>query len=298
MTLHRRQLLASALVAPAWTAAVEEAQPLTLPGTEVHEIRDAAGRRRPLWIDAPSSPLDSAAALPLVVVTDAPYAFPLVRALRARVGQNGRNIEDFVLVGLAPPVGETSAGSRQRDYTPTVPRSRPGHYDGPTYGGAAEFLAFLREQALPFVAERHRIDPQRRVFLGHSYGALFGAFTLLTAPETFASYALGSPSLWFDDGVIFRMEAERARAHRELNARVLLACGSYEAVRPGPRYNRDTDLVRDMQRFRRALASRRYRGLTVEDRVIADEDHLTVAPAIATRGLLWALPGRGPYVGG
>lgn len=68
--------------------------------------------------------------------------------------------------------------------------------------------------------------------------------------------------------------------------------GEYEAVKPGsrnPRYNEAIDMVQDMRRFERLLKSRKYPGLRIESRVIADEDHLTVAPAIITRGLLWAL---------
>jgi predicted alpha/beta superfamily hydrolase len=298
MTASRRQWLAGAITVPAWAWGAEEATELTLPGTQVHQLADANGRLHRLWVDVPASLKSAAGLRPAVFVTDAPYAFPLVRALRGRVGQGGQNIEDFVLVGLAPPADEAPASARQRDYTPTVPRPRPGRYGGTLYGGAADHLAFLQTQVLPFVAERHRIDPARRVFVGHSYGALFGAYVLLRSPSVFASYVLGSPSLWFDDGVVFRIEADAARSRRDLPARVLLACGAYETVRPGARYNRETDLLRDMERFARTLKTHRYAGLSVDSRVVADEDHLTVAPAIATRGLLWALPGRGPYVSG
>ena len=40
----------------------------------------------------------------------------------------------------------------------------------------------------------------RKVLVGHSYGALFGFHVLFTRPEMFSGYVFGSPSLWFDDG--------------------------------------------------------------------------------------------------
>jgi hypothetical protein len=95
--------------------------------------------------------------------------------------------------------------------------------------------------------------------------------------------------------VTLRREADYAGKHQDLDARIRMYCGSFEAVSSAPRYNRHNDLVRDMQGFERTLKRRRYPSLAIDSGVIADEDHLTVAPAIATRGLLWALPGRGPY---
>ena len=47
-------------------------------------------------------------------------------------------------------------------------------------------------------------------------------------------------------------------------------------------------MVADVQAFVCARKSRDYPHLTVENQVIADEDHLTLSPALITRGLKWA----------
>jgi hypothetical protein len=49
-------------------------------------------------------------------------------------------------------------------------------------------------------------------------------------------------------------------------------------------------MLKDAREFEARLRSRRYPGLSVRMEVIHDEDHLTVFPAVATRGLMWALP--------
>lgn len=305
MNPDRRALLLGATLAPlaGTTRAAGEAtaSAFTFADSRVHEIPETdSGRPYQAWVDLPAGYADSEdRRYPVVYVADAPYAFPLLHSLRPRVGQGGRNIEDFVLVGLAPPRGELSANARMRDYTPSNPltrKPRPGEdYAGSLYGEARRYLGYVRRQLLPFVETTYRIDPARRVFLGHSYGSLFGLQALFEAPDTFRHYILGSPSLWFDDHVMLRRESDYASRHKDLDARVRMYCGSFEAVSPAPRYNRHNDLVRDMQRLERTLKRRGYPSLTIDSGVIADEDHLTVAPAIATRGLLWALPGRGPY---
>lgn len=300
--LNRRSLLAAAgfAAAPALAAPplLPDAKgPYALPSTAVHVLPDPVSQRPyEVWVDLPPSYESSSRPLPAVFVTDAPYAFPVLRALRARVGQKGRNIEDFVLVGLAGPQAEAPTAMRNRDYTPSEPRTRAG-YDAGAYGGGAAYLRYVADVAVPAVASRYRIDPKRRVILGHSYGALFASQVLLERPEVFSHYVLGSPSFWFDAKLMFEREAAYARTHRDLAARVFQYVGAYETVRPGPRFNRRHDLVADMHRFERVLRSRRYASLSIESHVIADEDHLTVAPTGATRGLLWALPGSGPYDG-
>lgn len=307
--LHRRQWLATALapmLMPSSFAAPllpEPSGPYALPNTFVHPLPDpVSGRRYEVWIDLPPGmPAASANTppRPAVFVTDAPYAFPLIRALRHRVGQRGQNLADFIVVGLAGPADESAVDMRSRDYTPTnpltKPNRRPNRFGAPRYGEGAAYLKYLADVAIPAVSDRYRIDPNRRVILGHSYGALLASQALFERPELFSHYILGSPSLWFDERVMLDREAEYAKTHKDLAANVLQYVGSYEKVAPGARFNKENDLVADALRFQAVLKKRRYRSLRIESHVLAGEDHLTVAPAGATLGLLWALPGRGPY---
>lgn len=301
--MQRRTILgcASLLAAPVARAA-ETLGPYVLPDTVRHEVGDpVSGRRYQLWIDLPKSYETARHRYPTVLTTDAPYAFPLLRSIRLRVGQSGRNLEDFILVGLAPPADEPSAEARSRDYTPTDPRIRAAvtdSYTGQNYGGAAQYLKYLETIALPYLDTEYRTDPSRRIYVGHSYGALFGAFSLLTRPTLFASHILGSPSFWFDRKVIFDIENQAARALQDIKARVLMYCGSYETIKPGPRYYKSEDLLGDMKAFSSRLVRRSYRSLRVETHVLPEEDHFTVFPALATRGLVKLLPGAGPYVSG
>ncbi|NYE64137.1 putative alpha/beta superfamily hydrolase [Duganella sp. 1224] len=104
-----RVLFAAALIAVA--AAASAAQ------QDVNPLRaQALARDYQVFVSLPTGYSESGPALPVVFVTDADYAFPLTRAIRAGVG-----IPPFILVGLSYAVGDTPEYSRRRDYTPTRP---------------------------------------------------------------------------------------------------------------------------------------------------------------------------------
>jgi predicted alpha/beta superfamily hydrolase len=231
---------------------------------------------------------------PVLFVADANYAFPLLRSITRRVGASGKGLEDFILVGLSYAKGDTPKQSRGRDYTPSA--GGPKDFEGPQrpdYGQAEAYRRFLAEEVLPLIGRTYRADMSRKTLAGHSYGALLGAHILLTEPTMFERYALSSPSLWFDHGLMFRREAEYAASHKDLPAKLLLSAGQFEALKRGdPRYNDDQDMVADMRRFERLLKSRRYPGLQIESQVFAGEDHLTVNPVSLTRALKWAFGPR------
>lgn len=275
-----------------------------LPNTFVHEIPSpTAGRTYELWVEVPEMCSGIGKPCPIVFVTDANYAFPLVRSIRNRLGARGQNIEDFLLVGLAYAIGDSAATSRNRDYTPTDPLvnadARSEDYSGDAYGGAAGYRDYIEQHVFPVIAQHYRADMARKVYVGHSYGGLFGAYVLLTKPQLFDFYILSSPSLWFDDKAVFKLEEAYAADHTDLAAKVALFTGEYEAVKPGkPRFNTRHDVLADAEAFTQILRERGYKNVVVTNEVIADEDHLSVFPAALSRGLVWALPGFGPYTGG
>ena len=66
------------------------------------------------------------------------------------------------------------------------------------FGQAAQHLAFIRNDVIPFVDTRYRTDPSKRSYFGYSLGGAFGAYTVMSQPDTFHYYVLGSPSVWQD----------------------------------------------------------------------------------------------------
>lgn len=281
--------------AQAGTVALEGA-PYVLEGTEVRTVRAKSLQRDyQIYVSLPRSYAKSGRSYPVVFVTDAPYAFPVTRAIGARASRNGRAIGEFILVGLSYANGDTAEYSRRRDYTPTatdtsdVVSDMPGRE--PKYGEAEAYRRFIADQVFPMVAKHYRADMNRKTFIGHSYGALLGLEMLLNDQPMFENYVLGSPSLWFNKRVMFERERVFALEHRDLKANVLFAAGSYETIKPGPQYNKEYDLLRDMRAYAGTLKSRNYPNLKIDHYIVRDEDVLTAPPAIITRGLRWAVPG-------
>ncbi len=296
-----RQLFSLILLLAAQCAALAAETPLpyALADTEVRDLRaNTLQRDYQLYVSLPKSYATGERSYPVVYVTDAPYAFPVTRAIAARVTGHSKQLPEFIVVGLSYAKGDTPEFSRRRDYTPSAHGVKEAISDmpgrAPAFGEAEAYRRFLAEQVLPYVAAHYRIDPHRKIFAGHSYGSLLGAHVLLSAPEMFDGYILGSPSLWYDQRLMFARERSFAASHKDLAARVYLGAGAFEGKAPkktphDPRYATDGDMVADTEEFARALGSHRYPNLHVRTDIIAGEDHLTVAPILMTHGLLWTL---------
>ncbi|MGJ9419267.1 alpha/beta hydrolase [Massilia sp. CMS3.1] len=250
--------LGCALLAAAGSASAQLPAPYLLDNTEVREVR-APGLTRDyqVFVALPDSYRDTGRRYPVVFVTDANYAFPIVRNISQRLTKHA-GMEETIVVGLSYAKGDTGVFSRRRDYTPTVPRKHD-----------------------------YRADMKRKFFVGHSYGSLLGLQILLTEPRMFEHYILGSPSLWYDVGVMFdRLEAYGER-RRDLPANVFFGIGSLERLAPGKKRSRaeqNADMVADLRDVDSALKAQRYPGLRTQIKVFADEDHASVFPLVVTHG--------------
>lgn len=104
-------------------------------------------------------------------------------------------------VGMVPPlivvsvpnvVDEHGENSRNRDLTPTVAAEQARS------GGAADFLAFLKTELIPYV-DAHYPSNHVRLIHGHSYGGLFLIYALLHDPNLFDGYLVLDPALRWDN---------------------------------------------------------------------------------------------------
>lgn len=264
--------------------------PYEMLGTQVWDVPDpVSGREYQVFVHLPPSyDQEAGRRYPVLYVTDADYAFPILRQISRRVNLDGPMIEEFILIGLSYSAGDSGTVSRNRDYTPTV--NGPSSASSMIHGRGPAYQAYLKSEVLPFVEGRFRADPARRVLLGHSYGGLLGAQILFTEPTLFQGYVLGSPSFWFDRRHMMEVEQAYARTHTDLPAEVFMYVGGYEGPGAGERYSTGADMVGDMRAMERALKSQDYSSLRVRSVVLEGEDHLTVAPVGFTRALMAVLP--------
>jgi len=147
-----------------------------------------------------------------------PDGFPILYLLDGNAAAGAltpallRTVPDLVVIGVGYETEEPFAvRERWLDYTPPpdpkIPEARPDP-TRPAYpvGGAPRFLDRLLGD-LRHAAERDLpIDPTRRGLWGHSLGGLLTLYALFTAPTAFRSFYPVSPSLWWGDGVMTRLE--------------------------------------------------------------------------------------------
>jgi predicted alpha/beta superfamily hydrolase len=292
-------LLATAASASSQTASPAAPSPFVLDNTEVRDIR-ATGLKRDyqVYVALPDSYRASTKNYPVVFVTDANYAFPIARNISQRLTKHA-GMEETIVVGLSYAKGDTGLYSRRRDYTPTVPRKHDYRSDMPgrkvALGEAPAYARFLADQVLPLIAKNYRADMKRKFFVGHSYGSLLGLQILFSEPRMFEHYILGSPSLWYDGGVMFDRAETYGERHRDLQANVFFGVGGLERLAPGKKRSRaeeDADMVADLRDFDAALKAHRYPNLRTQVKVFADEDHASVFPLVLTHGLRAVLPSK------
>jgi len=269
------------------------AEPFEITGSEVRTLSSSAlGRDYALHVKLPpgyGAPQNSGRRYPVILFNDSGYCWlTAVGVTRAPFSLGG--YEPAILVGVSYALGEDGVASRVRDYTPTKDLGWR-RFDT---GGAEAYLRFIEREVIVFLDAEYRTDPERRLLVGHSLGGLFAAYALLSKPDLFSGYLLSSPSLWFDEEAILRLEAEAGAAGRALSGQVFIAVGSTET----PSLNgRPHDMVAQAVNFAELLRTRGHDRLEVRHIVYEEGTHLTVYPGALTESLRWMLPGEDVYGG-
>jgi uncharacterized protein len=270
-----------------------------LAGSEVHYLRsEHVGDEFKIFVGHCG---ESEGAAPVVLyVSDANGLFSSAVDI-IRLMQLGAHLPPILVVGIGyrmGALGET-VGVRTRDFTPTadplIARISPAVT---VMGGAERFLAFIRDELQPWVWSRYRVDANDSAYFGHSLGGLFGTYVLLTNPATFRRYGIGSPSLWWDDDIMFEYEATYAKTHDDLPAKAFFTVGAFEnhdgRQREAGRLPADErakaalryiDMVADTERMVFSLRARQYPNLDIASVVLPDEFHITVPPVNLSRSL-------------
>lgn len=269
-------------------AAAQEDKPFEIEHSHVVPIGSKfLGRRYEAYVKTPpgyDAPENRNRTYPVLYMTDGAYTFQVASGV-TMVPFNHDRLQQFILVGISNAVNEDPAIARRRDLTPW-----PMEKYGPS-GQAAQYLSFLKNELIPVIESRYRIDSHRRVLSGQSLGGSFGLWVAFNEPGLFGSYILTSPSIWWAKHALLGVEADYARGHKDLKAKIYLAAGQME--QPGECSFCTANMVGDMRDMAERLRSRKYPGLELKSEVIAGSYHETTFPIGLTKGLQWLFPGKG-----
>lgn len=258
-------------------------------GTETVTIRSKVNKQEyDLYVKLPWSYAKEKKSYPVAILSDSGFSFPIVSGVVDLMG--GRDIEEVIVVGVSYSKNTTSEVSRTRDYTPTYAPNEKGAHSQEAQkqsGRASEYLEFLEKEALPLLSKKYRINQQNKIYIGHSFGGLLGVYTLLTKPNIFNTYIIGSPSLWYDNKAIFRIEEQSSDAKISINANVFMYIGSEETK------NIHKSMVDDVFVLEKKLRSRNHPDLHIQASLVNGATHFSAFPIFVTEGLKRAIPKLG-----
>jgi hypothetical protein len=112
----------------------------------------------------------------------------------------GKFVRPFIIVAI-----DNAQADRANEYLPTKSQG---------YGGrASDYGKFLVTEVKPFVDRTYRTKtgPRDTALAGSSFGGIITSYLGLEYPGVFGRLGIFSPSVWFDNRVILKMVAAKAK---------------------------------------------------------------------------------------
>ena len=231
-------------------------------------------RKYELYIKLPEAYSDTASSkYPVIYYTDAMWHVEMLSGSAEYI------FEEAILVGISwqkdideKLLQERGAHvSRYRDYSMRE-SSNSAHQAKYQFGQASKHLDFIQAEVIPYVEELYRTVPDERTYFGYSLGGEFGCYILLTEPETFHNYILGSPSI---RGEVPILTEFNQGAPPELMARVYISYGTMEQ-----------EAGKEIDQFIDVLRERGDQTLILQP-VVIEGTHQSAFPMTAVNSMHW-----------
>ena len=250
----------------------------TLPKIQVMPIKDIqADRQYELYIKLPEQYAKNIKkSYPVIYFTDALWHIEILSAATEFL------MEDAILVGISwqKDIKENlqkergAHVSRFRDYSISK-SSNPERQAKYQFGQASNHLDFIRNDVIKTIENNYRADPNKRTYFGYSMGGKFGAYVLLTQPDTFKNYILGSPSLSRDIPYLSKLSANTTLKGKDLNANVFISYGTLEKK-----------LGMHTEKLITLLKARNDKSLSL-NHVVIEGSHQTAFPMTGVSSVTW-----------
>ncbi|MGF7042665.1 putative alpha/beta superfamily hydrolase [Mucilaginibacter lappiensis] len=259
--------------------------PAPIRGIKIHSIKSAFNHKTyQLGVLLPKNYSEQDTLhYPVLYVLDGKFSFNGMGSIRD-VMDLGKEIKDIIIVSIEDSCTTDAdwLASRNNDFTPssmpqvdTLTSKIMNIPEGKLKSGGAElFLNTLQNDMIPFI-EKHYKTTNDRGLSGHSLGGLFAGYCLLKKPGLFKRYGINSPSFWWNNSEMVRIENDYASHHSELTAKVFFSVGGFE----------DANMIASFNAFTNAMKSHDYKGLSATVKIFDGETHLSVVPACSSRTL-------------
>lgn len=217
-----------------------------------------------LSVYLPPTYTDTQKKYPLMIINDASLVTGLAQSTFDCLTMVDE-IPEAIIVGINYPQDNNLAIARNRfrDMTPTyVAGFDPS-------GGADNYIAFIKNELLPYIANNYRVDLTDKCFFGHSLGGLLGAHILTEQTALFNRYILGSPSLWWDNFEVVKRLSNKDAVQAGNLKTVYLYVGADEGDM----------MINPVNKFNEFLKIKTGGTIKSHSQVYQGENHLSVIPA-------------------
>jgi len=274
MNMKNSLILTFLLLMPSINVQAIESRDLTLPRIQVVPIKDTgADRQYELYIKLPEDyKRNKDKNYPVIYFTDADTHIELLSGTEFIM-------KDVILVGVSHQTDlnkdSSVRDSRARDYSISK-SSNPERQAKYQFGQASKHLTFIRNDVIKYIESNYRADPSNRTYFGFSLGGLFGTYALMTQPDTFKNYILGSPSLWRDIPLLFSLENAVLKSKaQEIN--LFITYGELEK-----------ELAAHVEEFVSKIKAKKYQGLSsIKQVVIKSSGHSDSFPMVGVLSVKW-----------
>ncbi|MCW8093287.1 alpha/beta hydrolase [Alteromonas sp. ASW11-130] len=260
----------------------EQLMPYSMPRAHVVAIEDSKlNRQYELYIKLPEDyTADGSTQYPVIYTTDAKWQMDLLSGVTSFL------MPTAILVGISWQTnmseeidyGKRRAyASRFRDYS-FLESEKPDVQAKYQFGKADQHLRFIRDRVKKYVKNHYQIDVSNQTYLGYSMGAEFGAYIVLSQPDTFDNYILGSPSVDTRSVEFLEKQVTHQSVTKETHmANVFISIGELEDTAM-----KETNQLVSL--FEREAAS----GLSLTGlKIIKAANHSTAVPDTFTQGIKW-----------
>ena len=237
------------------------------------------GESYPITVVLPDE-YDSTQLYPVLYFTDWWFSAEAGPHLYSRM-RRADVIEPFIIVGIGTEGDmEDWIMERTRDLTPSnvpewdFPDSLAAGSRGIT-GEAANFLGFIRDELIPLVESKYACDSLNRGLLGYSLGGLFGTYVLVTEPQLFHKYILGSPTVMYDEFIMIERLMETPPEIYSAVEAIFVSVGEEETG----------DYLKGFADLRDIMQEKGVPGLSVESHIITGEGHLLASTPAIIKGI-------------
>jgi predicted alpha/beta superfamily hydrolase len=150
-------------------------------------------QRRAIAVYLPQeSEKDANARYETIYVLDGDWNAQVVVNTVAFMRQVGR-MPPVIVVSVPNFIDAKGVNSRDDNFLPHVDKAGK-----PKPGSAADFLAFLKTELIPYV-EAHHPANGTHLLHGHSYGGVFAFYALTHEPALFDGYLILDPAMWWGE---------------------------------------------------------------------------------------------------